>query len=108
MIAATAALIIGVQYLKGNDILNRSRTFYGVYENVTGLAVGTPVSINGIRIGQVTSADLMQTAQKSVVVTFSITDRDVQFPKDSQARLESTNLMGDMTIAIKIGRSTTS
>lgn len=106
MLAAVAAMVIGVQYLKGNDIFNRSKTFYGVYGHVSGLAIGSPVTVNGFKVGQVKNIELFQNKPGMVLVTFSVTDTEFEFSRDSKARIESMDLMGAKTISIRFGTST--
>ncbi len=53
-IIAAVLLIWGYNFLKGQDILTQSRTFYAVYQNVSGLGKANPVFINGMQVGQVT------------------------------------------------------
>ncbi len=106
MLAAVAALIIGVQYLKGNDIFNRAKTFYGIYDHVSGLAVGSPVTINGFKVGQVKNIGLYEKMPGKVLVTLVVTNTEFEFSRDSKARIESMDLMGTKTISIRFGQST--
>jgi len=106
MIAAIAALVLGTQYLRGNDIFNRSRTFYSIYNNVNGLTVGSPVTVNGFVVGQVKHIRLLQVKDATILVTFDIKDHDFEFSRDSKAYLESTDIMGSMAIAIQFGEGT--
>ncbi len=106
MVAATAALVIGVQYLKGSDILNRSKTFHGIYEHVSGLSVGSSVTINGFQVGIVKEVQLHPIHPGMVIVSFSITNSEFEFSRDSKAHIEMVDLMGEKTISIKFGSST--
>ncbi|NNC83398.1 MAG: MCE family protein [Flavobacteriales bacterium] len=105
MIAAVAALFIGVQYLKGNDLFNRSRVFYGIYNNVSGLAEGSPVTINGLQVGQVKSIRFIDSQSGHLLVSFVVTNKDIQFSRDSKAHLQSPELMGGTNVAILFGNS---
>ena len=105
MVAAVAALFIGVQYLKGNDILNRSRVYYGIYDNVAGLAEGSPVTINGLQVGQVKSIRFIDSQSGNLLVTFVVSNKDIQFSRDSKAHLQSPELMGGTNVAILFGKS---
>lgn len=105
MLATIAALVIGVQYLKGNDIFNRSKTFYGIYSNVAGLAEGSPVTINGLQVGQVKSIRFIDSQSGNLLVTFVVTNKDIEFSRDSKAHLQSPELMGGTNVAILFGKS---
>ena len=50
-IASIIALVFGVNYLKGINILNDNSDVYAVYENIGGLQVGSPVLVNGYKVG---------------------------------------------------------
>ena len=52
-VVATAILIWGLMYLKGLELLKTSRTFYAVYDQVNGLVAANPISIKGLKVGQV-------------------------------------------------------
>ncbi|MFT5250488.1 MAG: phospholipid/cholesterol/gamma-HCH transport system substrate-binding protein, partial [bacterium] len=52
-IFAISLLIYGYSFLKGSDLFSSERIFYVSYNNVAGLAVSAPVTINGYAIGQV-------------------------------------------------------
>ena len=58
-VVAIIALVFGVNYLKGINILNDNRNFYAVYENIGGLQVGSPVMVNGYKVGMVSNIDLL-------------------------------------------------
>ena len=52
--AAVICFIWGYNFLKGKNIFTQKRDYYAFYENVHGLEVGQPVTINGFKIGQTT------------------------------------------------------
>lgn len=106
IVAALVALIAGAQYLKGNDLLNRSKTFYGVYNQVSGLAPGSPVISQGFQVGQVKQIEWHKQHAGKLLVTFTISNPDFLCTKDSEARIESMGLMGGIAINIINGSST--
>ena len=57
-IIAIIALVFGINYLKGINILNDNRNFYAVYENIGGLQIGSSVMVNGYRVGMVSDITL--------------------------------------------------
>jgi phospholipid/cholesterol/gamma-HCH transport system substrate-binding protein len=105
MVAAIAALIIGIQFLKGIDIFVNSRTFYGLYDQVDGLNSSSPVTVNGLKIGQIKEIELSTSHPGKVLVSISVTNRDFVFPRDSKVHLESLDLLGSKSIAIVVGKS---
>ena len=71
-IIAIITLVFGVNYMKGINILNDNRNFYAVYENIGGLQVGSPVMVNGYKVGIVSNIDLIFTENQNLLVSLSI------------------------------------
>ena len=53
-----AVLYWGVNFLKGENLFSEKRFFYAVYDNINGLTISRPVTVNGFRIGQVSNISL--------------------------------------------------
>lgn len=104
-VIATLVLIWGLMYLKGLELLSRSRTFYAVYENVDGLVVSNPVTLNGLQIGQVNVLSFDPKFTGKIVCELYIKG-GFPFPKNSIARIHSTGLLGSKEVAIILGNST--
>lgn len=98
MIAGIAALIIGLSYLKSSPLFESSKTFYAVYDNIGGLQSGTQVSINGYKVGNVTSIGFKDHSGK-LLVTFSV-NKDFEFSSNSVAELYDTGIIGGKGIQI--------
>ena len=47
-------LILGISFLKGNNIFGNSNEYYSTYKNIDGLESSAPVRINGLTVGNVT------------------------------------------------------
>lgn len=93
------AFIWGYNFLKGKDIFNRQRTFYAVYDNVAGLMTANSVTINGLAVGQVSSMFFHPHKPGKVVVEISMSN-SVRVPKNSVARIFSSDLLGTRGIQI--------
>lgn len=91
--------IFGFNYLKGQNILGSSRTFYAVYDNVEGLTASTPVTINGLPVGKVIDLGFKGDGSGKLLVTLLV-DSEFQFSKNSKAELYETGLIGGKAIAI--------
>lgn len=91
--------IFGFNYLKGQNILTSSRTFYALYDNVEGLTVSTPVTINGLPVGKVIEIGFKGDGSGKLSVKFLV-DSNFQFSKNSKAELYETGLIGGKAIAI--------
>ena len=97
-ICAIALLIFGYSFLKGKNLLENDRTFYAVYKNVEGLIPSSPVTINGLVVGQVVSIDFADT-QGNLVVEFNV-DNDFAFSRNSLAEVYGGGLIGGKSLAI--------
>ncbi|MGA9421626.1 MAG: MlaD family protein [Rhodanobacteraceae bacterium] len=103
VVVALAVLLVGLAMITGQG---GATTDYSVhYRNVTGLRYGAPVFYQGYRIGEVTAVTPERNATGTRYrVTLSVR-RDWPIPEDSPARLQSTGLLADVSIAIREGAS---
>ncbi|APG59528.1 MlaD family protein [Christiangramia salexigens] len=97
-IVAIVILIFGYSFLKGENLLDDSRTFYAVYQDVEGLSPSSEVTINGLKVGQITSIDFLNSTG-DLLVTFSV-KKDFKFSKDSEAKIYGGNIIGGKSLAI--------
>ncbi len=97
-IIAIVILIFGYSFLKGENLLDNSRTFYAVYDDVEGLSPSSEVTINGLKVGQVTSIDFLNN-KGDLVVTFTVKN-DFPFSRNSEANIYGGNIIGGKTLAI--------
>ena len=91
--------IFGFNYLKGQNLLDSSKTYYVVYDNVEGLVPSTPVTINGLSVGKVISIGFKDDNSGKLLVELLV-DNDFQFSKNSTAELYDTGLIGGKAVAI--------
>lgn len=97
-IVAIVLLIFGYSFLQGNNLLDPSRTYYAIYEDVEGLTPSSPVTINGLRVGNVTKIGFLDQSG-TLVVRFNV-DTDFQFSKNSVAQIYGGGLIGGKSLAI--------
>lgn len=97
---AITILILGYSFLKGNNVFSSENEFYARYGSVEGLTVSKPVLVNGYQIGRV--SDLKLQPNGSIVAQFKI-NSDYDIPKNTIARLESTDLLGGKAIVFELG-----
>ncbi|WP_103068714.1 MlaD family protein [Aquimarina sediminis] len=97
-ICAIALLIFGYSFLKGKNLLENDRTFYAVYDNVEGLIPSSPVTINGLVVGQIVSISFAD-SKGNLVVEFNV-DSDFSFSKNSLAKVYGGGLIGGKSLAI--------
>ena len=71
------------------------------FDNIGGLKVRAPVRSAGVTIGRVTAIRLDSKTFQGLV-TMEI-DRDLQFPKDSSAKIQTAGLLGDQYVGLEAG-----
>ncbi len=99
-----AVVVIGYQFLKGNDVFSSTNTFYIVYEDVDQLGVGDQVVINGFRIGKVTDIQLNKENVRSLIVAITL-EGDLPIPKSASALIKSDGLLGGRFISLEFEKA---
>lgn len=103
-IAATAILIWGIMYLKGLELFRYRQLIYAVYDRVNGLVPSNPVSIKGMKVGQVKTLYFSKKDPSKVIVEMLL-NIEYPIPKNSVASIFSSDLMGSKEVEIIIGNS---
>lgn len=80
-------------FLKGQNIFSSGRLFTVKFENVNGLAPSKPVSINGLRVGQVKEIKIIETAKPIYFEVVLSVDKDIEFSKKTIAEIYEPGLM---------------
>jgi len=96
--------IWGFNFLKGSDIFQKQREFYVEYDAVNGLTKSNPIVINGLKVGQVKDLYFAPNNSGNIIVILVISN-DFPIPKNSIARIYSSDLMGSKAIDLQIGSS---
>ncbi|GAA4323716.1 MlaD family protein [Pontixanthobacter gangjinensis] len=97
-IIAIVLLIFGYSFLKGENLLDNSRTFYAVYDDVEGLSPSSEVTINGLKVGKITSIDFLNSSG-DLLVTFTVKN-DFKFSRSSEAQIYGGGIIGGKSLAI--------
>lgn len=105
VILAIGTFIYGFNFLKGRDLFSSQTDFYAVYKNIDGLVEANPIQINGFKIGRVKHIDFFPDTSGRVVVSFSIDNTKLKIPKNSIAKIISSDLLGSKAIEIRLGNS---
>ena len=88
----------GFYFLKGRNLLDNSNKLYAVYDNVAGLVVSAPVTINGLNIGKVNAIEMLPDGKMNVELV--ITNEQINISKSSIAEIMDSGLIGGREIAI--------
>ncbi|MCK0179177.1 MlaD family protein [Flavobacteriaceae bacterium S0862] len=99
VISGLLLIVYLFNYLKGENLLDSSRTFYAVYDNVEGLAPSAPVTISGNVVGKVQEIVFTEDGSGKLQLKLMI-DNDFQFSKNSKAQIYETGLIGGKAVAI--------
>ncbi len=96
--------IAGYQYLKGNNPLKKDRYFYAVFDNIQGLDKTAPVTVNGLKVGQVIKISF-NPGNKKIIVLFAIENKNIKIPQGSVAQIYSMDLLGTKALRILLSNN---
>lgn len=105
-IATILILILGVNFLKGINILNKGKDYLVEYNTIPGLMKGDPIQVNGFPVGRVKEIGLSKESVGRIYVIINITE-DIDIPDDSRAVIRSADLLGEKYIHLQLGQSKT-
>ncbi len=89
----------GVNFLKGENLFSNKKFFYAVYENVDGLTISRPVTINGFKVGQVANIDF-NSNNADLIVEVAI-EEDIPFSTNSILEIYDSDIMGSKSLELK-------
>lgn len=96
-----AILYWGINFLKGENIFSNKRFFYAVYENVDGLTISRPVTVNGFRVGQVSNIKFNSSKNSNLIVEVAI-EEDITFSTNSMLEIYDSDIMGSKSLELKM------
>ncbi len=94
-----ALMIWGFQYLKGKNLLKKNFTFEVIYPDVEGLDVSSPVEINGLAVGAITSIKINPENVRTMIVTFDV-EGDHFLPNTTRALYSAGSIVGGKKIVL--------
>lgn len=104
VVGALAALIVGIDFLKGINVFKASNYYLVSYTDVAGLSQSAPVTVNGFKVGQVREISYEYDNPGHVLVELSV-DPSLKVPRGSKAIL-STDLLGTASIVLDMASGT--
>lgn len=105
-IVSLALIVWGINFLKGKNIFKKQFTYYGIFEETSGLMPANTVYINGVNVGIVDKIALFGSQNEKVIVTFTV-NKKVKIPKNSQIRIVSPGIVGSMQLECVLGDAST-
>ena len=104
---ALLILLTLIYLLTGGQLLQPKATVYMFVRDATGLIAGSPVRVDGIGVGKVSSVSLTGSREPSRAIKVTITiEREhlASIPVDSFAQLSTDTLIGDKFVDITSGK----
>lgn len=102
VVVLTASFFL-INYLRGEDIMNREIELVSQYDNVEGLVASAPVFIKGYKAGKVSEV-VYQSESGNFKVTCSI-KKEFAIPADSRMTIYAVDIMGGKGVRIDLGSS---
>ena len=102
-IFAIIGFVVLYQFMKGKNLFTTDNVFYAKYDNVEGLSVSNPVSINGLKVGQVDEIKPITTKDGRLhfVVKMTIDDK-FEFSRSSTLEIFEPGLMSGKEMKINL------
>ncbi|WP_185207865.1 MlaD family protein [Chryseobacterium sp. C3] len=100
---AIVGFVVLFQFMKGRSLFTTDNIFYAQYDNVEGLAQSSPVSINGLKVGQVDK--IIPHTSKNGKIDFLVkitVDNNFEFSKNSTLEIFEPSLMGGKEMRINL------
>ena len=105
LITGTVALFVwGINYLKGKNFFVEEENYYVIYDKIDGLAVSNPITINGLKVGQVRDVYFHPNGSGKIIVSFVLV-QEYNIPDSSVALIYSADLMGSKAIMLQLSGS---
>lgn len=102
-ILAVVGFVVLFQFMKGRSLFTTDNIFYAKYDNVEGLTQSSPVSINGLKVGQVDKIIPQTSKDGKIHFIVKITvDDNFQFSKNSNLEIFEPSLMGGKEMRVNL------
>jgi len=96
-----ALSIWGYNFLKNKSLYKKTRTFYAEYSNVQGLIPKSPVTINGLKVGDVSKITFHPNKKGVLIAHINLTNK-IKFSKNSIAQIYSPDFISGKSLKINI------
>lgn len=102
-ILAIAGFVFLFQFMKGKNLFTTDNIFYAKYDNVEGLEQSSPVTINGLKVGQVDRIEphTKKNGQVFFVVKLTVNNQ-FEFSKKSTVEIFEPGLMSGKSLRINL------
>ncbi|MBH1958623.1 MAG: MCE family protein [Flavobacteriia bacterium] len=102
-ILAIVGFVILFQFMKGKSLFTTDNIFYAKFDNVEGLAASNPVSINGLKVGQVDQIIPITEPDGKIHFVVKVTlDDNFEFSKRSTLEIFEPGLMSGKEMRVNL------
>lgn len=102
-ILAVVGFVVLFQFMKGRSLFTTDNIFYAKYDNVEGLTQSSPVSINGLKVGQVDKIIPQTSKDGKIHFIVKITvDDNFEFSRSSNLEIFEPSLMGGKEMRVNL------
>ncbi|MDF2551514.1 MAG: hypothetical protein K0R36_3311 [Chryseobacterium sp.] len=102
-ILAVIGFVVLFQFMKGRSLFTTDNIFYAKYDNVEGLTQSSPVSINGLKVGQVDKITPQTSKDGKIHFIVKITvDDNFEFSRNSSLEIFEPSLMGGKEMRVNL------
>lgn len=98
LVVSLAILFVGIDFLKGINVFKSSNLYYVSFTDVSGLSEAAPVTLNGMKVGQITDLQYDYENPGHVLVEINL-DSEVKLPKGT-SMVKTASLLGMSGLAI--------
>jgi phospholipid/cholesterol/gamma-HCH transport system substrate-binding protein len=103
-VVSLAILILGFNFLKGKNLLEKNDKLYAIFPKVNGLNGSNAVLVNGLQVGKVSKLEARtRNLNDGIIVTINLVS-DVDIPRNSVAYI-SSDLLGAASLIVEPGNS---
>lgn len=100
-VVALFLLYFGINFLKGINIFKPSNSYTVAFDNVAGMTIADPITVNGLKVGQVYDMSLDPDNGDRVLVHIQMS-KGVKIPKGSKLALDA-GMLGGNAILLEMG-----
>lgn len=104
LVISLSILFVGIDFLKGINVFKSANLYYVNFEDVSGLAEASPVTLNGMKVGQVTGMKYDYEHPGKVLVEINL-DSSVKITKGTRLS-KAVSLLGTGALAIEMAPGT--
>lgn len=102
-ILAVVGFMLLFQFMKGKSLFTTDNIFYAKFDNVEGLEASSPVSINGLKVGQVDEIKPITDPSGKIHFVLKVTvDDEFEFSKKSTLEIFEPGLMSSKQVRVNL------